>query len=231
MKKYQIIIVLAAGVLSFSASFGTNWFMKQKTASAAVLPMEQSSATAAAQSGEMNRTSPYPFVEGNMTGLETEQPGVSERQLQHLIFDLREKMRDYSMREKELDEEAKRLEVTRLSLQEDIEQLNSLREKLDLSLAAMKEKEENIQKSLIEVESVERANFQRLAATYEKMDAAQAGKIMVSMAANNQLQDVVKILYYMNDRNAGKVLGEIGSTRAEVAGVLSLQLKRVREGQ
>ena len=53
---------------------------------------------------------------------------------------------------------------------------------------------------------------------------------MLSMAANNQLQDAVKILYYMNDRNAGKLLGEIGSTQPDIAGVLSLQLKRVKEG-
>ena len=83
---------------------------------------------------------------------------------------------------------------------------------------------------VIEIEALERTNLQRLAGTYEKMDATQAGKIMLSMAANNQLQDAVKFLYYMNDRNAGKLLGEIGSTQPDIAGVLSLQLKRVKEG-
>jgi hypothetical protein len=62
------------------------------------------------------------------------------------------------------------------------------------------------------------------------MDPSQSGKIMMNMAANNQMADVVKILYYMNERNAARVLGEIGSTQPDVAAALSLQLKRVRQG-
>lgn len=229
MKKYQIVIVIAAGLLSFTASFGVNWFKRQKAAAAAVLPPASTVSNAVSGTVSEHETAIQPFAGEYQSENESRQMGLSERQLQHLIYDIREKMRDYNARERELDEEAKRIEIARKSLQDDIEELNELRTKLDLTLTAMKEKEEQIQRSIIEIEEIERANLQRLAATYDKMDAAQAGRIMVSMAANNQLQDVVKILYYMNERNAGKLLGEIGSTRPEVAGVLSLQLKRVNE--
>lgn len=53
---------------------------------------------------------------------------------------------------------------------------------------------------------------------------------MISMAASNQLQDSVKILYYMNERMAGKILSEIATTQPELASLISMHLKRVKEG-
>lgn len=225
MKKMHIILVATAGLLSFAASFGVSWYKKQKNAAQAAVPPTATAPvaqTAAAPSGlDLSGVA--------LSDKSDESLGLTERQLQNLIYDIREKMKDYNARQKTLDDESARIDVARQSLHTDIEQLNALREKLDMTLAALNEKEDSLKKSVLEIEQMEKSNFQRLAATYEKMDAAQAGKIMLSMAAGNQVQDVVKILYYMNDRNAGKLLGEIGSTRPEVAGILSLQLKRVKE--
>lgn len=231
MKKYQIILMIGLGVFSFTAAFGFNWFRNQKSAAAAVA---QSAAPVSDVSPAVTQERQTPLgTIGGQTWSDAgdEHLGITERQLQHLIYDVREKMREYNLREREQAAESARIELARKSLQDDIEQLNQLREQLDIKLASLKEKEEQIQKTVFEIEGIERANLQRLAATYDRMDAAQAGRIMVTMAANNQLQDVVKILYYMNDRNAARVLGEIGATQPEVAGVLSLQLKRVKEGE
>ncbi len=227
MKKIHLIILVAAGLLSFSASFGVSWFRRQNAAPP-VLPPEAETAAGRPRpaTSDVRESVSYAGLRG--TDLET--TGMTERQLQHLIYDVREKMREYDTRQKKLDDEAQRIHIARQSLEEDIERLNQLREKLDGSLAALKEREDRIQNILIQIEDVERGNLQRLATTYDRMDVEQAGRIMMSMAANNQLQDVVKILYYMNDRNAARLLGEIGSTRPEVAGVLSMQLKRVQEG-
>lgn len=227
MKKTHVIILAAAGLLSFSASFGVSWFKRQNAAPPVLPPEAETSATGLTRSATDVRES---VSYAGLRGTDMETVGMTERQLQHLIYDVREKMRVYDTRQKELDEQAQRVHITRQSLEEDIEQLNRLREKLDTTLAALKEREDRIQDTLIQIEEVERGNLQRLATTYDRMDVEQAGRIMMSMAANNQLQDVVKILYYMNDRNAARLLGEIGSTRPEVAGVLSMQLKRVQEG-
>ena len=229
MKKYQIILMAAVCVFSFSAAFGFNWFRKQKAATAAVLPPAQPAANRPPDSVNAQGTPLDALLGPQRSGVLDEQMGLTERQLQHLIYDVREKMRENSLRENELAQEAERIALARKSFREDIEQLNSLREKLDLQIVSLREQQEQIQKNLIEIEAVERVNLQRLATTYDRMDAVQAGRIMLSMAANNQLPDVVKILYYMNDRNAARVLGEIGTTRPEVAAVLSLQLKRVQE--
>jgi flagellar motility protein MotE (MotC chaperone) len=229
MKKTQIIMLIAAGLLSFSASFGVSWF-KQNRAVPLDLPTEMESASGLPRPSAANARESFSYAGGGRGDDAAEPLGMTERQLQHLIYDIREKMREYNTRQKELDEEAKRIQIARQSLEQDVEQLNQLREKLDTTLAALKEKEINIQNTLIAIDEVERGNLQRLATTYDRMDPEQAGKIMMSMAAGNQLQDVVKILYYMNDRNAARVLGAISATRPDVAGVLSLQLKRVQEG-
>jgi flagellar motility protein MotE (MotC chaperone) len=159
------------------------------------------------------------------------QMGLSERQLQNLIHDIREKLKDFHTRQKLLEEEAARIEISRQTLQADIDRLDSLRGKLDVTMSEMKQKEEALQTSILEIDKLEKTNFQRLASTYEKMDVAQASKIMATMAAGNQLQDSVKIIYYMNERNAGKLLGEIATARPELATIISSHLKRIKESE
>jgi flagellar motility protein MotE (MotC chaperone) len=138
-------------------------------------------------------------------------------------------MLDYKDKQKDLDQQAQRIELARQTLQEEIEQLNQLREKLNLTLTSLQEKERTIRDSLIEIETIEKGNLQRIAATYDKMDSTQAGKILATMASNKQTLDAVKILYYMSERSAGKLLGEIGNASPEVAGALIIQLKQVKE--
>lgn len=226
MKKTMILIILAAGALSFISSFGVSFFLKKKSA--------QESAQAASQNPALQQAEQAPS-KNDMTSqqdIDAEpQRALAERQVQNLIFDLREKIQDYQNRQRELDYQTQQLEIAKQTLQTDLEKINQLYENLSLALASLNEKQRQLEQSLLEIEQIEKANFQRLASTYEKMDAAQAGKIMLSMAAGSQIHDVVKILYYMNDRNAGKVLGEIAASRPEVAGAVSLQLKRVKEGK
>jgi flagellar motility protein MotE (MotC chaperone) len=154
---------------------------------------------------------------------------MSEGQLKSLIYDLRQKMEETKNKQKELEQEAGRIEITRQTLAGETEQLNQLRENLNKTLSAMQEKERSINEKMTEIESVEKANLQRIAATYDKMDTTQSAKILTTMVTNNQTKDAVKILYYMSERSAGKLLGEIGTTRPETASTLSLMLKQIKE--
>jgi chromosome segregation ATPase len=155
--------------------------------------------------------------------------GMSERQLQHLIHDIRNKLKDHRNRQKALDVEAERIEISRQSMQEDIDRLNEIQNKLNVTLAEIHQKEAALKESLTEIEALEKDNLQRLAYTYEKMDAAKAGIIMTTMASSNQLQDSVKILYYMKESKAGELLGEIATQQPELASVICTRLKLVRE--
>lgn len=219
MKKLHIIALAATGVISFTAAFGAGFIIKRNKAVAAPPPI-------AADPGKTPPAKPALLTESTNVFSDL---NMSESQLKSLIYDLRQKLQETKDRQRELDQEAGRIEITRQTLAAEIEQLNQLRESLNQTLAVLQEKERSIRESLTEIESVEKTNLQRIAATYDKMDPAQSAKILTAMVTNNQVKDAVKILYYMSERNAGKLLGEIGTVRPETAGTLSLMLKQIKE--
>ena len=223
MKKIHIIFLIAAGLASFASSFAVSWFLKKDSPA-------PTDAKAAAQTPAASAALPAALAVAK-TDDDLESGSLSEKQLKHLIADIREKMKDYQDRQKDLDIQSKQIEMTKQTLTEDIERLNLLRNKLDITLAALSEQQNSLNKTVIEIQSIEKNNLQRIAVTYDKMDPAQAGKILVAMASGSQLQDAVKILYYMSERTAGKLLGEIGSTRPELASAMCLHLKHIKEGQ
>ncbi|HML75689.1 MAG TPA: hypothetical protein PKB02_14465 [Anaerohalosphaeraceae bacterium] len=226
MKKIHIILLLAAGLLSFGSAFGVSFWLKKSRP----VPADQAAAQNNTSGQPSGNSSENSILESLMARSQTaDDLGMSETQLKNLIFDIRQKMQEYNDKQKTLEQEKQQIEITRQTLQEEIEQLNQLQEKLNLTLISLKDKEKAIQNSVVEIETIERTNFQRIAGTYDKMDPAQAGKILATMVTNNQMPDAVKILYYMNERSAGKLLGEVGTNAPEVAAALSLQLKRIRE--
>lgn len=227
MKKTQLIILALAGLFSFASTFTVNWVIKKKKAAVTVAQQAQEASSQRADSGTQGD-----FFDSMSLAAEATNPndsGISERQLQHLIYDIRSKLKDHRDRQKALDTEAERIEISRLSMQEDIDRLNELQNKLNLTLAEIHQKETALKNTLTEIDALEKDNFQRLASTYEKMDATKAGLIMTTMAASNQLQDSVKILYYMNERMAGKLLAEIATKKPELASLICMQLKHVKE--
>ncbi len=227
MKKIHILLLLAASLLSFGSAFGVSFWIKKSRS----VPAEQNIAQGQnASRTPSDDTAQNSILESLMARSQAaDDLGMSETQLKNLIFDIRQKMQEYNDKQKVLEQEKQQIEITRQTLQDEIEQLNQLQEKLNLALISIKDKEKAIQNSIVEIESLEKTNFQRIAGTYDKMDPAQAGKILATMVTNNQMPDAVKILYYMNERSAGKLLGEVGTNAPEIAAALSLQLKRIRE--
>lgn len=228
MKKLQIILLIAAGISSFAAAFGTSWYLNKKKA--ALLAQKAQAAPPAQAAGVASAAEAVPPLDFS-SGSETASMGMSERQLQNLIHDVRTKLKDYQQRELQLEQEAARIEMSRQALQQDIDRLNALRDKLNVSISEIQQKETELQQSVMEIAALEKTNFQRLAGTYEKMEVVQAGKIMVTMAASNQLQDAVKIIYYMTDRSAGKLLAEIATAKPELASIICAHLKRIKESE
>ncbi len=227
MKKTQLIILSMAGLLSFASTFTVSWVIKKKKVAAAVAQQAQKADPQRADSDAQGDF--FDSVSRTASAANPNDSGISERQLQHLISDIRNKLKDHRDRQKNLDTEAERIEISRLSMQEDIDRLNELQNKLNLTLAQIHQKETALKNTLTEIDTLEKSNFQRLAGTYEKMDTTQAGRIMTTMATSNQLQDSVKILYYMNERMAGKLLAEIATKKPELASLICMQLKLVKE--
>lgn len=223
-----MIIMILAGIVSFAGSFATTYFLKKS----------QPAEVAAAVENSENNDSTFgslssidPAHTRIISGGQNLSKSMTEKQLNNLIYDIREKMKELQRREKELTQQEERIQTARDTLQQDIDNLDNLRVQLTTTLAKLKSQEDNLRKTVVEITIAEKANIQRLAAYFDKMDVTQSSKIMTNMASGNQLDDAVKIIYSMTERTAGKLLGEIGNTQPELATILSQQLQRVKESQ
>ncbi|MEJ5259270.1 MAG: hypothetical protein WHS88_03675 [Anaerohalosphaeraceae bacterium] len=222
MKKMQLLILIAAGIVCFATAFGVSWHLKKKRAA---LPQPPAAASAEAPAA----AAPNPGPSYLLAASEDYSPGLSERQLQNLMEELRARMQDYRTKEKQLAQEEQRIQMAHQTIQEEIDRLNQLRAKLAVLAQEIEQKQQQLQNSIVRIDALEQANFQRLAATYDKMDTTQAARILAAMAAGPQAADAVKILYYMSERTTAKVLGEIGAVQPELASAINLKLKRVEE--
>ncbi len=233
MKKLQIIIFASAGLVSFVSVFTVSWFIKR---SQPVLPET-------AQKQVQEGTSPEMFdISGPDSNTETSllendatsyrlSKSMTEKQLKSLIYDIREKMKEYRYSEKELDRRKQRMQVIQDTLQEDIDRLDTLRVQLTSILSNLQQQEHGLKQTILKIKETEQANIKNLAARYDKMSTDLATNIMINLASNNQLNDAVKIMHYMSERTSGKLLGDIGKSKPDLAALISLQLKRIKESE
>ena len=228
MMKKHIIILALVGVVSFAATFGVTWMLKRRSVDIPPAPQAAGAAQPAGRTASAPSTPRVPTLTG---GAGARAPSMGETELAGLIDDVRATIRDYESRQDELTEQNQRLALARKTLQEDIERLTSLNAQLAATLNDLRRQEQQLRNTRLEVSQEEKANLERLAAAYDKMDAAQASKIMVNMMTSNQMADAVKIIYYMSERTAAKLLGEIAGTQPNLAGTLSLELKKVKENE
>ena len=226
MNKIQIIIMAAAGLLSFAGTFGLTWFLGGSDAPPDAEAQVQQGVESAAGAVGIDSFAGLSFEDDkNLTR------GMTEKQLQTLIYDIREKLKEHRFKERELAQEESRIATSRETLQEDIERLNKLRDKLTSILSSLKAQEANLLQARLKIDASEKANMQRSAARFDKMNVTQSSQILISMATNNQLDDAVKILHYMTDRTSAKLLGEIGKDQAMLAAALCDRLKYVEESE
>lgn len=244
MNKKIIIITAAAGLLSFAGAFVFAWLTKPT-------PEPQSSETGQPISTEavsisqgiepvMSRTGPGM---GSIPGaVEEEQTRsvagktMTEKQLKALIYEVREKIREYNDKLKDLKQYEQRLQVTRDTLNKDAEELNNLRIELTSIITRLKDERDKLLKSRVEIAKVEKANLMTIAAAYDKMDAASASKILTNMSqaqsgkpGGGNLDDAVKILHYMRERSKAKLLAGLAASEPELAAYFCQKLKQVTE--
>ncbi len=234
MSKMRIIILAAVGVLCFAGSFVTTWLVKKSRpplpqavvdATAAKTPTEQIDGGSGT---DLDDYVPQMAAMTAMTPARLER-GMTEKQLQSLIFDIREKMKEYQFREGDLEKQEKRIAVSRTELTKDIDKLETLSTQLSILLADLKAQEQSLEKTRIKIEAQELKNLTRQAAIYDKMDPKQSGPIVANMMAGQQSNDAVKLVYYMTERTAAELIGEIATKDPIVATKLSIELKKVTQ--
>jgi flagellar motility protein MotE (MotC chaperone) len=224
VSKKHIILIAAAGILSFAAAFGFSFL----TAKNAIVSAPAEAEAAAAEQVES--------VRYEQTGEEalSDDKGLTEKQLKRLVYDAKERIREYEYKLKELELREQRMRTAQDVLKEDIDKLNNLRVDLASMVTTLKEERDKLIASRITVEAAEKANLVSVAATYDKMDSASASQIFSNMskmgaAGAGGIDEVVKILYYMTERTKAKVLAEMVSSEPQLAAVLSQRLKTISE--
>ena len=240
MSKKLIIITAAAGLVSFAGAFIFGWLTKPSPVSR---PDELSQPTVFSEGAEPE----LPQLEADtmdtvVTASETTKKTMAEKQLKSLVYEVREKKREYDNKLQSLEVREQRLQVVQDALKKDIEDLNNLRIELASIIAVLKEERDNLLKGKIKITDVEKANLITIAAAYDKMEVTSAGKILNSMCMG-QMQDggvdsgdsgfdeAVKILHYMTERPKAKLLAELATSEPKLAAALSQRLKQIIEGK
>jgi flagellar motility protein MotE (MotC chaperone) len=242
----KIIIMTAAGLVSFAGAFVFGWLTHPSPASPPDKSEEPAPGVAGAQSEQRTAPQPEPVVtEAVDTASSPMKKAMTEQQLKNLVQDIREKMREYDNRLQALTVREQRLQVAQDVLKEDINNLNNLRVELASTVANLKSERDKLLKSRLEIDQAEKVNLASIAATYDKMDASSAGKILANMCAaggdkaqstvagkaDGSFDDAVKILYYMTERTKAKLLAELAASEPQLAAVLSRRLRQIAEKQ
>jgi len=228
VNKKMIIIVAGAGLISFGGMFAFGWLTKKAP------PAPQADAETKQDTDtnlpELKLTQPQ--VASSGTALEDKMKvALTEKQLKELIYEVREKIKQYDHKLQELSAREQNLQTAQETLKKDIKELDDLRIELAGTISGIKTEQDKLQKSKIEIAGIEKANLVSIAATYDKMDAAQAGKILTNM---NQIrggsgEDAVKILHYMSERTKAKVLAVIAETEPAVSADFCRRLKQITQ--
>jgi flagellar motility protein MotE (MotC chaperone) len=245
MNKKIIIITAAAGLVSFAGSFILAWLTK-KAPQPQNLDTKQPIVADAGRTGqevgqpplqpEATTASGLGFA-GGETKISATEKAMTEKQLNTLIYEVREKTREYNAKLKDLEQYEQRLRLTEDMLKKDNEELNNLRIELTSIVTSLKNERDKLLKSRIEIAQTEKANLMVIAAAYDKMDPAGASKILTNMSQSqsnspgggSNFDDAVKILYYMTERTKAKLLVELATSEPALAAHLSQKLKQVIE--
>lgn len=230
MKIKHIVIILLAGVMSFSTTFSVSYYVRKMAA------VKKQQAEALLEKREEEAEKEVVEIDGSQV---VQKDSLTEVQLKDLLFDVREKIREYDRKLDSLDERELHFKSAQGQLTADIEKLDSLRVEVASMVAEIKQQQDALEESRISIEQTELENLSGVAATYDAMEADSASKIFVSMSEMNfdsptghlGIDEVVKILFYMDEGKRAEVLGALVNNQAQLAVVLTEKLKRINEVQ
>jgi len=237
VNKKQLLITIIAGVISFAGAFVFGWLTRPAPIPAEAKNSEPNQPVASdVNKPEGTMQEPGTAATGAAAASDSEKLVLTEKQLKRLVLDVREKMKEYHNKLRNLELTEQRLQMAQDVLKKDIEKLNNLRIELASSVARLKEEQNKLLESRVQVEKTEKSNLMMIAATYDKMDVSSAAKILTSMCASqtqssgiSSFDDAVKILHYMAERSKAKVLAELAASEPKLAAGLSQKLKQVTE--
>ena len=233
MNKKQIVIMAGIGLIFFALSFTVGLFTRKSAE-----PDANNQANAGPEvikpfSTNNDAGNILDGGEGNENSYEAQQAelnkSLTEKQLKDLIFEMRTKLADLTVKEKKLEEKDEHIQMSMKELQGNIKELEDLRMKLMAQLSSIKAQQKLLDDKLITIGASEKKNIIKLAAVYDKRKAPQACKTIVNLYKSNQLDYAVKLTYYMSERASSKLLDEMSNQQPELAALISDKLRWIEE--
>lgn len=234
MNKKQIVIVAGVGLICFALSFTVGLFTREPK-----------------KSDDANKTAKGPQVVDPLVG--TENPpaetgapisvpednfqvkqanldkSLTIKQLNSLIFDMRTKITEFSIKEKKLAEKEERIQMAMDELQMNIKAMEELRVKLAVTVSTIKQQKTILDQRLIQIDEIEKKNLINTAAIYDKMKPQEASEILINLNKLNQLDYAVKLAHYMTERTSANMIAEINKKEPQLAATISEKLRWIEE--
>lgn len=234
MNKKQIIIMAGLGLICFASSFTVGLF----TRTAEVLAIEDGitgDAVAVEDLTADGNSSGIAGAEDNAgaVGFQSKQANLnrslSEKALNSLIFEMRSKLSEFTVKEKMLTEKEGRIQSAIDELQKNVLGMEDLRVKLTTTVSSIKQQQKILDDKILRIGDMEKTNTIKIASMYDKMKSQQASEIMINLAASNQLEYAVKIVYYMTERTSANLIAEIGKEKPDLAAIISDKMRWIEE--
>ncbi|MBW8014761.1 MAG: hypothetical protein FVQ82_01120 [Planctomycetes bacterium] len=234
MNKKQIIIIAGVGLIFFALSFTVGLFTRKPKEAVADGKTPEDAQVVKSPDG-----SPDAIDQTWMGGAATANnfqakqanfdKSLTIKQLNSLIFEMRSKLTEFTIKEKMLDEKEARVQMAIDELHKNIKALEELRVKLAVTVSSIKQQQTVLDERLLIIEEIERTNLQKNASIYDKMKAQQSAEIMINLIKQKQLDSVVKLAYYMTERTSANMLAEINKKEPELAATISDKLRWIEE--
>ncbi len=229
MSKKLIIMVAAGGMVGFTAMFVVAWFTKTTPQSQ---HLEEHQETVAGQQAVPTPPQMQTPTPGAVATADSRmKKAMTEGQLKGLVYEVREKIKEYNSKLKSIEIREQRLKTARNTLKKDVDELNNLRIELSSIIATLKDQRDKLEKSMVEIAKVEKSNLISIAAAYDKMEPEAAGNILTNMsgAKDDSADDAVKILHYMSERTKAELLAALTSSEPKLAAYFCKRLKKIIE--
>ncbi len=233
-KKLMLIIIPAAALVAFGGAFGVAW-LTQPAPPEEPTPMDSQTPPALAM------VPPAGAAPAMMT---TQSQGLdrmmSDQQLRDLVREVQDRIQDYDMKLRGLEAQERRLMTSQKDLKTDIDKLNGLRVDVASAIAELKKQRDTLEQTRIRIKESEVTNLTAVSKTLDGMDADSAGQLVVNICQNAPTDPgvatdeagqhyAVKLLHLMEPKKRAKLFVSLVSLEPNLAGQLSMQLKRILE--
>ena len=234
MNKKQIVIIAGIGLICFASSFTVGLFTRKPKEKIA-----DGKKTDSAQTVEIHAKTPNPIEPTSIpNGVQTNNfqarqanldKSLTVKQMKDLIFELRQKRTEFTIKEKTLAEKEDRIQMTMDELQKNAKELEEIWVKLGATLSSIKRQKIVLDERLLQINEIEKKNLIKTASIYDKMKPQQSSEIMINLEKLNQLDYAVKLAYYMSERTSANMIAEINKKEPKLAATISDKLRWIEE--